>query len=107
MQYIDDAEFQIAIDLDNGARISSITWRELQFTIPYRGSPLHSGWYAMGPWAGRVRDGIIRGADGEVFQLPTNIVPPHAMRCVGHLNTIPVIANYRRGSECIRGSPVT
>ncbi len=83
MQYIDDAEFQIAIDLDNGARISSITWRELQFTIPYRGSPLHSGWYAMGPWAGRVRDGIIRGADGEEFQLPTNIVPPHAMHGFG------------------------
>ena len=69
MQYIDDAEFQIAIDLDNGARISSITWRDLQFTIPYRGSPLYSGWYSMGPWAGRVRDGIIRGADGEEFQL--------------------------------------
>jgi aldose 1-epimerase len=47
MQYIDDAEFQIAIDLDNGARISSITWRDLQFTIPYRGTPLHSGWYSI------------------------------------------------------------
>jgi len=49
MQYIDDAEFQIAIDLDNGARISSITWRDLQFTVPYRGTPMDSGWYAMGP----------------------------------------------------------
>ena len=83
MQYIDDAEFQIAIDLDNGARISSITWRDLQFTVPYRGTPLHSGWYSMGPWAGRVRDGIIRGSDGEEFQLPTNIVPPHAMHGFG------------------------
>ena len=83
MQYIDDAEFQIAIDLDNGARISSIAWRDLQFTIPYRGTPLHSGWYSMGPWAGRIRDGIIRGADGEEFQLPTNIVPPHAMHGFG------------------------
>jgi aldose 1-epimerase len=83
MQYIDDAEFQIAIDLDNGARISSITWRDLQFTIPYRGTPMHSGWYAMGPWAGRIRDGIIRGADGEEIQLPTNIAPPHAMHGFG------------------------
>ena len=83
MQYIDDAEFQIAIDLDNGARISSITWRDLQFTIPYRGTPMHSGWYAMGPWAGRIRDGIIRGADGEEIQLPTNFVPPHAMHGLG------------------------
>jgi aldose 1-epimerase len=83
MQYIDDAEFQIAIDLDNGARISSITWRDLQFTIPYRGTPMHSGWYAMGPWAGRIRDGIIRGADGEEIQLPTNFTPPHAMHGLG------------------------
>ena len=37
MQYIDDAEFQIAIDLDNGARITSITWRDMQFAVPYRG----------------------------------------------------------------------
>ncbi len=49
MQYIDDAEFQIAIDLDNGARITSIKWRELEFAVPYRGSPLTSGWYPMGP----------------------------------------------------------
>ncbi len=59
MQYIDDAEFQIAIDLDNGARITSITWRDMQFAVPYRGDPLTHGWYAMGPWAGRIRDGIM------------------------------------------------
>ena len=75
MQYIDDAEFQIAIDLDNGARISSITWRDLQFTVPYRGGPLDYGWYAMGLWAGRIRDGIMFSADGEEIQLPTNIMP--------------------------------
>ena len=83
MQYIDDAEFQIAIDLDNGARISSITWRDLQFTVPYRGTPMDSGWYAMGPWAGRIRDGIIRYPGGEEIQLPTNFVPPHAMHGFG------------------------
>jgi aldose 1-epimerase len=83
MQYIDDAEFQIAIDLDNGARISSITWRDLQFTVPYRGTPMDSGWYAMGPWAGRIRDGIIRYPGGEEIQLPTNFSPPHAMHGFG------------------------
>jgi aldose 1-epimerase len=70
MQYIDDAEFQIAIDLDNGARITSITWREMQFAVPYRGDPLTHGWYAMGPWAGRIR-------------LPTNVIPPHAIHGYG------------------------
>jgi len=31
MQFIDDAEFQIAIDDDNGARITSLKWRENEF----------------------------------------------------------------------------
>jgi len=52
MQYIDDAEFQIVIDLDNGARITSITWRDMQFAVPYRGDPLTHAWYPMGPCAG-------------------------------------------------------
>ena len=52
MQFIDDAEFQINIDLDNGARISSLLWRDLQITVPFRGSVLNYGWYALGPWAG-------------------------------------------------------
>ena len=83
MQYIDDAEFQIAIDLDNGARISSITWRDMQFAVPYRGEPATHGWYAMGPWAGRIRDGIMHGPDGEDIQLPTNVIPPHAIHGYG------------------------
>ena len=71
MQFIDDAEFQINIDLDQGARISSLIWRDMQFAVPFRGSPMTYGWYAMAPWAGRVRDGIIKSPSGEEFQLPT------------------------------------
>ena len=60
MQFIDDAEFQINIDLDQGARIASLIWRDMQFTLPFRGTPVNYGWYGMGPWAGRVRDGYPR-----------------------------------------------
>ena len=47
MQYIDDAEFQLAIDLDAGARIASLKWRDLEFTVPFRGQVHTYGWYAM------------------------------------------------------------
>ena len=83
MQFIDDAEFQINIDLDNGARISSLLWREMQITVPFRGSVLNYGWYGLGPWAGRIRDGLIKDSTGNVFELPTNIDPPNAIHGFG------------------------
>ena len=83
MQFIDDAEFQINIDLDNGARISSLLWREMQVTVPFRGSLLNYGWYGLGPWAGRIRDGLIKDSSGKVFELPTNIDPPNAIHGFG------------------------
>ena len=59
MQYIDDADFQIRIDDDQGANIASVVWREMEFALPFRGSPLNYGWYSLAPWAGRIRDGLI------------------------------------------------
>ena len=47
MQFIDDAEFQINIDLDQGGRITSLLWREMQFTVPFRGSPNNFGWHPL------------------------------------------------------------
>ena len=79
MQFIDDAEFQINIDLDQGARISSLIWRDMQFAVPFRGSPLSYGWYAMAPWAGRILDGKLRASDGSTLQLATDVLPPHAI----------------------------
>ena len=43
MQFIDDAEFQIAIDDDNGARITSLKWRDNEFAVPFRGQIHTSG----------------------------------------------------------------
>ena len=78
MQFIDDAEFQIAIDDDNGARIVSLKWRDNEFAVPFRGQVHTSGWYAMAPWAGRINEGLITNSKGESFQLPATIDPPHA-----------------------------
>ena len=87
MQFIDDAEFQVAIDLDQGARISSLKWRDLEFAVPFRGEIAMWGWYPMAPWAGRIRDGIVKDASGKEFQLPTNIDPPHALHGFGFLES--------------------
>jgi aldose 1-epimerase len=83
MQFIDDAEFQVAIDLDGGGKITSIKWREMEFTVPFRGNILSNGWYPMAPWAGRIRDGLITSGSGIEHQLPTNIDPPNAIHGFG------------------------
>lgn len=87
MQFIDDAEFQIAIDLDQGGRIASLKWREMEFALPFRGEVLTWGWFAMAPWAGRIRNGIIRNPAGKEFQLPTIFDPPHAEHGFGLISS--------------------
>ena len=83
MQFIDDADFQLTIDLDQGARISSLLWRDMQITVPFRGTVHNYGWYALAPWAGRVKDGILLDSKGTQVQLPTNLDPPHALHGFG------------------------
>ena len=83
MQFIDDAEFQVAIDLDGGGRISSLKWRELEFALPFRGGVHTHGWYPMAPWAGRIKDGLITSPTLGEFQLPTVLDPPHALHGFG------------------------
>ena len=83
MQFIDDAEFQIAIDLDQGGRIASLKWCDMEFAMPFRGDVPSWGWYPMAPWAGRIRDGIIKNPAGKEFQLPTTYDPPHALHGFG------------------------
>ncbi len=40
--------------------------------------PLLWGCYPMAPWAGRLREGVLRWR-GEEHRLPTDILPPHAI----------------------------
>ena len=80
---LDGGEISIAIDMDQGARIASLRWRELDFVLPFRGGILTWGWYAMAPWAGRIRDGLITDPRGKVHQLPTALMAPHAIHGFG------------------------
>jgi len=76
---IDNGEIFLAIDVDQGARISSLRFREIECVLPFRGETLTWGWYAMAPWAGRIRNGKISDRAGTEFQLPTNLAAPHAI----------------------------
>ena len=79
MLHIDGDQISIAIDLDQGARLASVQWRDMQFAVPFRGQTLTWGWFSMVPFAGRIRDGIIKDSKGNKYQLPNNFDPPHAL----------------------------
>ena len=83
MQFLEDGELSIAIDIDQGARITSILFRDMEITLPSRGSLVNWGWYSMAPWAGRIRDGVIRDSDDVIYQLPVVLDPPHALHGFG------------------------
>ena len=51
-QSIDGDEISLEIDIDQGARISSLKFRGYECVLPFRGQLMTWGWYAMGPWAG-------------------------------------------------------
>ncbi|NDC52568.1 MAG: galactose mutarotase, partial [Actinobacteria bacterium] len=52
---MDGGELSLEIDIDQGARISSINFRGFECAVPFRGQLLTWGWYPMLPWAGRIR----------------------------------------------------
>ena len=51
MLNIDGDQISIAIDLDQGARLASVQWRDMQFVVPFRGQDLTWGWFSMSPFA--------------------------------------------------------
>lgn len=76
---LEGQELSLSIDIDQGARISSLSYRGYESVLPFRGQILTWGWYPMAPWAGRIKNGIIRDKSGLNIQLPTNLTPPHAI----------------------------
>ncbi len=80
---IDGGEISLEIDVDQGARISSIRFREIECAVPFRGQSLTWGWYAMAPWAGRIKDGLIKDKSGKQLQLLINLAAPHAIHGFG------------------------
>jgi len=84
---IDGDQISIAIDLDQGARLASLQWRDMQFVLPFRGQSLTWGWFSMVPYAGRINEGIVKDSKGKKFQLPSIFYPPHALLGFGaHLS---------------------
>jgi len=65
MLNIDGDQISIAIDLDQGARLASVQWRDMQFVAPFRGQDLTWGWFSTAPFAGRIKDGIIKDSKGN------------------------------------------
>ena len=43
MLNIDGDQISVAIDLDQGARLASVQWRDMQFVVPFRGQDLTLG----------------------------------------------------------------
>ena len=78
-QIIEGDQLRVEVDLDHGARLSSVQWNGYEFAVQKRENTLLWGWYPMAPWAGRVLNGKFRRANGQEVQLPTNIIPPHAI----------------------------
>ncbi|MFH0751333.1 MAG: aldose 1-epimerase, partial [Chloroflexota bacterium] len=66
------------VDPDAGGRIASLRIDGLEVLVTEGGGPLAWGCYPMVPWAGRLRDGVLRWG-GEEHRLPTNLLPPHAI----------------------------
>jgi aldose 1-epimerase len=59
--------------------LASVQWRDIQFAVPFRGQSHTWGWFAMVPFAGRIRNGIIKDSKGNKFQLPNIYDPPHSL----------------------------
>ena len=78
-QIIEGDQIRVEVDLAHGARLSSVQWGGYEFSVQQREHILHWGWYPMAPWAGRVLNGKFTRANGQAVQLPTNVIPPHAI----------------------------
>jgi aldose 1-epimerase len=75
-QGLEDVE--AVVDPGAGGRIASLRVDGLEALVTDGAGPVGWGCYPMVPWAGRVRDGVLRWR-GEEHRLPTHLVPPHAI----------------------------
>ena len=78
MQKFSNGQIAVEIDLVHGGRIKSLRWREFEFALPARDDLMTWGWFAMVPWAGRIKLGQIQDSNGATYELPTHWDPPHA-----------------------------
>ena len=76
-QIIKGDEITVEIDLEHGARLSSVKWGGYEFSVQQRENVLHWGWYPMIPWAGRVLHGKFRHQDGREEQQQVQVLLVH------------------------------
>ena len=69
---------EAVLDPGAGGRIAAIRVDGMDLLVMQGYGPLAWGAYPMVPWAGRLRDGLLRW-DGAVHALPTHLLPPHAI----------------------------
>ncbi len=87
MQRIIGEHITVEVDLPRGGRISSIKWHGYEFALGYRENPMNWGWFAMAPWAGRIKKGLVKDGNGIEFILPTQWDPPHAEHGYGFVSS--------------------
>jgi aldose 1-epimerase len=66
------------LDPAAGGRIAALRVDGRDLLVTRGDGPLSWGCYPMAPWAGRLRDGILRWR-GEEHRLPVDLLPPHAI----------------------------
>lgn len=71
-----DGGVRVVVDAHAGGRLSSLSFDDVEFLVPHSPARDSLGWgmYPMVPFAGRIRDGIVR-IDGAEYQLRRNAVP--------------------------------
>jgi aldose 1-epimerase len=69
---------EAVLDPEAGGRIASLRVDGLDLLLTEGWGPIAWGCYPMVPWAGRLRDGVLRWR-GQEHRLPTHLLPPHAI----------------------------
>ncbi len=69
---------EAVLDPGAGGRIASLKVDGIELFVTEGVGHVAWGCYPMVPWAGRIRDGVLRWR-GEEHRLPTHLVPPHAI----------------------------
>lgn len=72
------AGIEAVLDPAAGGRIAALRVDGLDVLVTEGWGPIAWGCYPMVPWAGRLRDGILRWR-GEEHRLPPGMLPPHAI----------------------------
>lgn len=74
-------QVRATLDPEHGGRLSSLRIAELEVIGSGGSRPIDWGCYAMVPFAGRIRDGVLRW-QGRAYPLERGL-PPHAIHGVG------------------------